>query len=239
MVNKKIYSKENGSQIPLRIEEFRQHQGLSKTQLCDRIGFPLGTYSHMAGRRRSKPSAELLAALAEHTEANPQWLLTGHGPMLREGAREAEPGLYSEREIEGRFVLVPFYDVRASAGGGALVEQERVLGRLAFRAEWVYRELKVAPESLALIGATGDSMHPTIAHGDLLLLNVHQTQVSDDAIYALEVQGVLLIKRVQLLVDGTLVIRSDNPLYGEQRVRLDDPAPPRIVGRVVWIARRV
>jgi len=229
MTTKNFYSGLDIFQITERIEEIRQSLGLSKSEFCERIGFPLKTYSHIAGSRHSKPSAELLAALAAHLEVNLRWLLTGTA-----GAAE------SAVEVQGEaLVLIPFYDVQASAGTGSLVHQERVQGRLAFREDWVRGELKVAPESLALITATGDSMQPSVGHGDLLLLNVRETAVTGDAIYALRMQDVLLIKRVQLLVDGTLVIRSDNPAYGEQRVRPEEGASPHIVGRVVWIAKRM
>src|SRR5262249_1894298 len=145
------------------------------------------------------------------------WLLTGNAAGAKGG------GSGRSVEVEGEhLVLIPFYDVQASAGSGSLGDQERVRGRLAFRADWVHGELKVPPESLALVTATGDSMQPTVGHGDLLLLNVRETEVVGDAIYALRMQDVLLVKRVQLLVDGTLVIRSDNPAYGEQRVRLEE-----------------
>ena len=230
MATKNFYSAREILQITERIEEFRERLHLSKSDFCARIGFPVKTYAHIAGRRHSKPSAELLAAIAAHLDVNLHWLLTG----------DAAGGQAGRVEVQGEhLVLIPFYDVQASAGSGSLVQQERVRGRLAFRADWVHGELKVAPESLALITATGDSMQPTIGHGDLLLLNVHETAVTGDAIYALQMQDVLLIKRVQLLVDGTLVIRSDNPAYAEQRVRLEEGASPRIVGRVVWSAKRM
>ena len=229
-INKNFYSEQEILQIADRIEQLRVRLQLSKSDFCGRIGFPLKTYLNVSGGRRSKPNAELLAAVAAHVDVNLRWLLTG---------REAGTG-EATVEVGGEpLVLIPFYDVQASAGAGSHVEQERLRGRLAFRADWVYGELKVAPKSLALITATGDSMQPTVGHGDLLLLNIHETHVTGDAIYALQMQDVLLIKRVQLLVDGTLVIRSDNPAYGEQRVRLEEGLAPRIVGRVVWIAKRM
>jgi phage repressor protein C with HTH and peptisase S24 domain len=218
------------SQITDRIEELRGRLQLSKSDFCERIGFPLKTYTNIAGRRRSKPNAELLAAVATHLDVNLRWLLTG---------RDAAPEPDTVEVGGDPLVLIPFYDVQASAGTGQVVQGERVRGRLAFRSDWVHGELKVGPESLALITATGDSMQPTVGQGDLLLLNIRETHVTGDAIYALQMQDVLLIKRVQLLVNGTLVIRSDNPAYAEQRVRPDEGSAPRIVGRVVWIAKRM
>ena len=232
MATKKYYSETEILQITERIEELRGRMNLSKSDFCERIGFPLKTYTNMAGSRRSKPNAELLASLAANLDADLRWVLTGSASERGNAATEVEVG-------GEPLMLIPFYDVQASAGPGSVVQHERLRGRLAFRADWVTGELKVPPGDLALITATGDSMQPTIGHGDLLLLNIGETHVPGDAIYALQMQDVLLVKRIQLLVDGTLVIRSDNPAYGEQRVRLDEGTAPRIVGRVVWIAKRM
>jgi transcriptional regulator with XRE-family HTH domain len=231
MATKNYYPAGPIQQITERIEELRERLRLSKAEFCERIGFPAGNYAHLTGPRRSKPNAELLASIAAKLEVDLQWLLTGATGALHRPARIEVGGEH--------LVLIPFFDVQASAGAGSLVDQERVRGRLAFRADWVHGELKVPPESLALITATGDSMQPTVGHNDLLLLNIHETAVTGDAIYAVQMHDVLLIKRVQLLVDGTLVIRSDNPAYGEQRVRPEEAPSLRIVGRVVWIAKRM
>jgi phage repressor protein C with HTH and peptisase S24 domain len=235
-----------------RIEEVRSNLGLNKSSFCERIGYPEANFYNLS-RPGAKPSEELLVAVLRHTPTRAEWLMLGTGPRDRdgesaggEGPRERDreslavresPGPYSPEQLGDGFFLVPLYDVQASAGVGAVVEQERLLSRLAFRSDWILRELKVDPHSLALITASGDSMQPTVGQGDLLLLNIHQQTVTDDAIYALQVHGGLVIKRVQMLLDGTLIIRSDNPLYQEQRVRPDEA--PRIVGRVVWIAKRV
>lgn len=239
-------NEEDTARITERIEEFRRHLGLSKSDFCKVIAFPLGTYSNITGSRQSKPNAELLAAIATHTQVNPHWLLTGEGGMLAAMARPAEsgseggaPAMFTAQELADQYVLVPFYDVRGSAGGGSYVHDVEVIDRLAFRAEWIYRELRVRPEHLALISASGDSMEPTISHADLLLVNINQNSITDDAIYAIQTGEVLLIKRIQTLLDGTIIIRSDNPSYREQVIRKEEADSLRVVARVVWIARRV
>jgi phage repressor protein C with HTH and peptisase S24 domain len=55
-----------------------------------------------------------------------------------------------------------------------------------------------------------------------------------DAIYVLAKNDELFIKRVHRKLGGGVVIKSDNPLHGEEHV--DDPEAVglRILGRVVW-----
>lgn len=138
--------------------------------------------------------------------------------------------------MDENFVLVPRYDIRASAGAGSVIHSERVVDYLAFKRDWVRRALGVPPEVLALLEAWGDSMEPTIFHGDLVLLNTAVSAVKDDAIYALNVEGDLVIKRIQRHLDGSLTVKSDNPKYEPERISAGRALDLRIVGQHIWRA---
>jgi len=137
------------------------------------------------------------------------------------------------------FVLIPQYDVEAAAGAGRWPDREQVVNQLAFKAQWVRNVLGVAPDRLALITAAGDSMEPTIRHGDMLLIDLSVDRVKDDAIYLVEKWGQLIVKRVQRFISGKVVIRSDNPAYEEETVEANETHLLRIAGRVRWIARMI
>jgi len=141
--------------------------------------------------------------------------------------------------LDTDFVTVPLYDVAASCGGGSIIHSEQIVDHLAFRAEWVRNELGADPKRLALIAAIGDSMLPAITSGDLLLIDASVCVVRQDAIYAIQVEGVLLVKRIQRLLDGTIIVKSDNPAYESQRFSPGEAKGLRIVGRVIWMGRRV
>jgi len=109
-----------------------------------------------------------------------------------------------------------------------------VVDYLAFKRDWISR-VASDPNRLALIEAAGDSMMPTINSGDLLLLDLCINRIEQDAIYAISVDGMLYIKRIQKRLDGTVIVKSDNPNYEEQRFTADEAASLRIVGRVhLW-----
>ena len=70
-------------------------------------------------------------------------------------------------------------------------------------------------------------------------LGLSQRRVSDEAIYALVVEDGVLAKRIQRLMDGMLAIRCDNPAYKEQLVPKEATESLHVLGRVVWVGRRI
>ena len=137
-------------------------------------------------------------------------------------------------------VSVPRLDVDASAGPGALGAEERRLGRIGFDAAWL-RRLGLgggAPGRLSVIRVDGDSMAPTLSDGDEILVDRDDgAGRARDGIYVLRVEGTLVVKRVGVGPGGRLSVRSDNQAYpGWPDL---DPAAVDLVGRVVWVGRRL
>ncbi|HEY0111716.1 MAG TPA: S24 family peptidase [Allosphingosinicella sp.] len=136
-------------------------------------------------------------------------------------------------------VSVARMDVGASAGPGAVSEDERRLGRIGFDTHWL-RRLGVgsAEGRLSLIRVEGDSMVPTLSDGDEILVDGEDgAERLRDGIYVLRVEDALLVKRLALGPSGRVTIHSDNEAYPSWSDR--DPAEVRIVGRVVWVGRRL
>lgn len=139
----------------------------------------------------------------------------------------------------GEYVRVPRYEVAASAGGGAFIESEQIVDYLTFRAEWVRNALGVALNQLALINVIGDSMEPSLSEGDVVLLDLSQAGVRDSSIYVIQLDGALLVKRIQRKLDGSMTVSSDNPRYTPETVTGEAMALLKIIGRVVWVGRRL
>ena len=142
-------------------------------------------------------------------------------------------------ETHGDYVLVPRYKVEASAGGGAVIHSEQIVDYLSFKSEWVRNALGVAPQELALINVKGDSMEPTLSNEDLILIDMRAGRVEDNAIYVLQFNGVLLVKRIQRRLDGSVVIKSDNTMYEPETLSGDAMNQLQVIGRVVWCGRRM
>ncbi|MBK8199206.1 MAG: helix-turn-helix transcriptional regulator [Acidobacteria bacterium] len=128
---------------------------------------------------------------------------------------------------------VAIYDIRASAGAGALVEDGTPSGWQPYRASEIDRW---NIEDLAVIQVGGDSMWETLHDGDKVLVNRGERRIVKPGIYILAYEGELLVKRCQRnLNDGSVMVSSDNPAYASFKV--DDPEVLNVIGRVVWIGR--
>jgi hypothetical protein len=137
------------------------------------------------------------------------------------------------------YVVVPQLDVGASAGPGALPGEELALSHIAFDARWLRSLGTGDPGQLSVIRVEGDSMAPTLADGDDILVDRGDAAGRlRDGIYVLRFEEALIVKRVALNPAGrTVSIRSDNPAYPGWPDC--DLASVDIVGRVVWTGRRL
>ena len=140
--------------------------------------------------------------------------------------------------LAGDLVAVPRLALGASAGSGALEQDESAAGALAFDTRWL-RNLGGRPDMLSLIRVDGESMAPTLNDGDDIMVDRSDgVERLRDGIYVLRMDDVLMVKRVALAPGrGRFSVRSDNPLYPTWEDI--DPALVAIVGRVIWTGRRV
>ena len=143
-----------------------------------------------------------------------------------------------ERVRQDGPVRIARLDIGASAGGGALGGVEREQGHIAFDPAWL-RSIAADANRLSLIRVEGDSMAPTLADGDEILVDRGDgAERLRDGIYVLRIEEALVVKRVAPNPAApTLSIRSDNEAYpGWPDCKADSVD---IVGRVVWVGRRI
>jgi Peptidase S24-like len=135
------------------------------------------------------------------------------------------------------FVRIPRLAIGASAGPGTLDEDDRAASDFILDARSV-RGLGNAG-LLSMIKVSGDSMDPTLGDGDDIL--VDRSDAADrvrDGIYVLRFDGALNVKRIALNPEGRrFTVRSDNAAYPSWPDC--DPTRIDIIGRVVWVGRRV
>lgn len=98
------------------------------------------------------------------------------------------------------------------------------------------------PGSVKLMICTDDSMHDTIARGDVVLLDTSVREVSNDGIYAFSMHGEFFLKRLQRLPDGGLLVISDNKdKYPAHKVSAAERSAMKVKGRALytWAGRKL
>ncbi len=134
------------------------------------------------------------------------------------------------------YVLIPALDIGASAGMGSLADGENPISTLAFQSNWVRTIASGRPEALSVIRVEGDSMLPTLADGDQIVVDTDDRERLRDGIYVLRTDDALLVKRLSVNpATRRLSIKSDNAAYPSWDDC--DPATVAVIGRVVWVGR--
>lgn len=130
-----------------------------------------------------------------------------------------------------RGFMVPRLDVAASAGAGAFVDGEIVVGADAIDPALASR-LGLSEGRAGIIRVRGSSMEPGLVDGDLIVVDLaRRLPGARGEVFVIRIDGTTMVKRVARGSAG-LVASSDNP---------DAPpvpaAPVEVIGRVVWLMR--
>jgi transcriptional regulator with XRE-family HTH domain len=233
----------------------RESRGMSRTELVRLSGVSKQQLSRLEGGQirlrldHLKPFANALGYSAE------QMLLWGRYP-----GTPGMPGVPTGGHIESSDVLghevghedsfepprgqVPELDTRAGMGGGGIPSREvRHEGRHAdaikaegwgFPPSFVREQLHTLPAHLLVLDTTGDSMAPTIASGDRVVIDTSHKAPTPDGLYAIrDTFGSIVVKRLQLLRSTRptqVKIISDNPTHASEEVPLNEI---EIVGKVL------
>lgn len=145
---------------------------------------------------------------------------------------------------------VPELDARAGMGGGGVPAREvRKDGKHTdpvkpegwlFPRSFIREQLHAAPGSLLVLDTTGDSMVPTIASGERVIVDTGHITPTPDGLYAIRDSfEAIVVKRLQMLRSTRprrVKVISDNPNHPSEEVALNDL---EIVGKVLCCLKLV
>jgi len=167
---------------------------------------------------------------------NPNWVLTGEGPMMLEDLHWREGG--PDGDDEDEFVYVDRWVMKGE-------ERELTIQKIAFRKDWV-RKKGLQPWRLSFFDVRDDSMEPTIRKGALLLIHTYwhkeeteykiglssEEPFPGDGIYIIELPGDRMItRRLQQHTNGSISIIADNKTWDSQFIEKNHVP---IIGKVIW-----
>ena len=210
--------------------------------LCEQLGMKAGQVAELAGINRSfvydimrgrseHPNLERLERVAKVLKVERRWLMHGLGDVEGEA-----PILENAEEA---FVSISSVAVTASMGGGAVVEAEEDGRPYHFQRSWIRHKLRATPADLRIMHVEGDSMMPTLHHGDIVLVDLARRAPTPPGIFVLHDGIGLVAKRLDHIPNSEpprVRIISDNPLYAPYEGTAEEV---NIIGRIRWYAREI
>jgi len=136
-------------------------------------------------------------------------------------------------------VSIKRHPVTVSAGPGAIVSEEQGRPYFGFDESWLKSLTATSPAKLSIVRVEGDSMAPTLNHGDDILVDLGDAAGRlRDGIYVLRVDDAVVVKRIALHPMGRrMTVHSDNPAYPDwPNFKIDEI---KCIGRVIWAGRKV
>ncbi|MFJ2680948.1 LexA family transcriptional regulator [Pseudomonas sivasensis] len=202
--------------LGVKIEWLQHGSGEGPGPLVDRIDGESSTAADklrqmLAGKSLGEDRLQKLLAVAEGNEAE------GTVEVLVSDAYR--PGKVGDE------VWIAHYDVRGALGGG----------EVAHDFPEMLQDVRVSPSQLRAMGVEfkehfhlkmitgwGQSMTPTIKHGDPLLVDVSIKEFVGDGIYFFSYQGFQYIKRLQMKGKDKFKMLSDNRKHKAEDIFLDE-----------------
>lgn len=142
------------------------------------------------------------------------------------------------------YQVIPKCRADASAGraGARAINDADVqadpAGVLALEVEFMARTLGRSGAGFMTVAVSGDSMEPTLSDGDVIIVDTTRTSVDASGVYVVRIGGDLLVKRVHRRVDGSLVIKGDNPAYEPEHILAPAVASLQVLGRMTRLRLR-
>ncbi len=231
--------------VAKRLRKARTALGLSQLQLANRLGKTRHLISQVE-HGRCGLTMPRLSATAQTLGVSVDYLfgLADEPTPAHQLARDLTAATARVRDLEdqqasagitddGDFVGV--WAAAGAAGGGAVVEDERMVGRLKFRRDWLDRR-GLDARQCRVIKVMGESMEPTLVDGCSILMNTASKRRRVGRIYVVRTEDGLIVKRAGKDRTGAWQIVSDNP-NKQTWPTLPWPPDAPVLGEVKWSAR--
>lgn len=184
----------------------------------------------------SKTDTSKLHQIAKYLETTPEYL-TGETDDPGPGRLSEQQLPYRSAEIE-RSDTVDLAEFNLAYGLGAsfIHDSPAKARQQTFSRTWLRNFTDSPFEALFFAKGIGDSMMPTILDNDIVLIDTAQrTPRIWDQLWAIDMGGLGMIKRLRPGKDGAMRLLSDNAVIPEE-IAYDGEM--NVIGRVVAIVRK-
>lgn len=222
-----------------RLEAALQHLGWGPSMLSARTGVAMPTISILIkrGSNRTDYKEDLIKGFPPD-QISHAWLRDETGAMTDKRTDSNVKARHREDALQDDEIEIAEYNVRFSGGNGNTVidyELSEESEPATYRLSWLQR-LKLNPDKLKRFKVRGDSMEPLLFHGDSVLVNEAENDIKellDGKVYAIRYGNELRVKRLFKQLNGSLILRSENPAH------IDEEVSAQLVHQHITIIGRV
>ena len=217
-----------------RLKESRRKAKKTQAEIAEAVGITQPAYQALESGKNQKSS--YLPMIANILGVDPLWLTTGNSPDSFELSEISGPIIVTD-DLKNQFVWIDVVEASFSCGTGESIEFhfDAINGKIPFPPSFL-KDKNVTESSMKIIKAKGDSMADFIKDGDLVGINLSQTEIIDGEIYAVYLAGEGMIKQIFKEADGSLILHSLNDKYRDKLVSEENGKNFKVIGRQFWRA---
>jgi len=213
-------------QLQVRLKEIAKECGGNRA-LCEKSGVSERTFANwLAGS--SEPKIIGIAAVAKAAGVTIDWIVNGSKPKQRLGVRN-----------DDAFDTIQIAKIgKTLTANTQSTEHKLVLSdHLPFSQSFLESLLPHKNfDQLCTLQVQGDSMAPTMDHGDYVLVDRSQQRL-DDGVYAFIFKDNINIKRVVNVLHGIEIVSDNKSLYPPHSLRGTELDHLEMIGRVIWLGK--
>ena len=235
-----------------RLQYYMSQKGINDNQMTIAAGLSVGLLGKAKNGGKGLSSSSIEKILLAYDDINPDWLLTGRGPMLKtKGTSSASPTeeqQFSTSKDTKKIAILQRDAAKKSTKGIPLIPMEAIAGFPAIDNDGVsFDDCQhySIPEFEAkganfLIRVSGDSMTPLYCNGDIIacrkIAEIHFFQWG--GVYVLDTSQGVLVKYVEECEknDDCILCVSENKRYKPFSLPKDDI---RSLSTIVGLVRLV
>lgn len=217
-----------------RLKDSRRKAGKTQAEVAEAVGISQPAYQALESGKNQKSA--YLPMIAQLFSVDPLWLTTGNSPDAFDTSEVKTPLVVTD-DLRDQFVWIDVVEANFSCGTGESIEFhfDAINGKIPFPPSFL-KDRNVTEKTMKIIKAKGDSMADFIKDGDLVGINLQQTEVVDGEIYAVYLAGEGMIKQIFKEADGSLILHSLNEKYRDKIVSEENGKNFKVIGRQIWRA---
>lgn len=228
-----MISDEEGLAFRTRLRGLMHRDGLGYSEVGAAIGeSPQLVFGWVNSRLLTRlPAANYVLKLADLFNVDFRWLITGEGTPSGSSISKVVIKDLDCPEQSTELIKIPEIKATFDRDDRLSIEEEDKRAALYY-ADYLGEVLNVRAANCKRLVVSDDSMEPLICSGDSVLIDCNTDPIINNGVYVIAYDNRLILKRL-IKQFNKLIIRSDNPIYPEEVLSLEESKTIHILGRVL------